>query len=158
MGDKMYNGMGLTAEVKISSYALLSRGEKAWACRIGLDRNTYEIKREFIESRTDNQIKYHGRAEGYKYYDSGSGKDSVSIQYDFPEREGTIVEWTNSGERHLAVVDKASWNGLFELDMLFPGVWDDIKAYLRGVITGEQLKEIRDDHKAYLKRAGIHVQ
>ena len=152
----MFNGMGLTTEVKISSYAVLSKGEKAWACRIGYNPSTYEIKREFIESKTEKQAKYHGQAEGYRYYTDYGNVEEVHIRYDFMEREGMIIEWTNAGQRHLAIVDKASWNGTFELDMLFPGVWDDIKAYLKGTISAKELKEIRDDHKAYMRRIGFN--
>ena len=151
MSISMYSGVGITTQVRISSYAKTDRGEKAWACRIGMDRGTYEIKREFIESRTENQAHYHGQAEGSRHY----GAEDIQIDYDFSEREGTILEWTNSGERHLAIVDKDEWNGVFELDMLFPGVWDDIKSYLRGIINATELKEIRDAHRAYMRRIGF---
>ncbi len=155
-----------TIQVRIGISADRSRGEKAWACRIklhrDLNRGTEEIVREFLDSRTADQIKYHGRsgAEGERSY--SSDRENVRIQYDYLEQTGTILEWMHVGERHLGIADRdGGYNpigdsGVFELDMIEPRVWDDIKDYLRGTISAGKLKYIRDAHEAYMRRIGFN--
>ena len=156
-----------TIQVRIGIIADRSRGEKAWACRIklhrDLNRGTEEIVREFLDSRTEAQIRYHGRsgAEGERtYLDDG---ESIRIQYDYMEQTGTILEWTHAGEKHLGIADRdGGYNpigdsGVFELDMTEPWLWEDIKDYLKGTISAGKLKYIRDAHEAYMRRRGFHV-
>ena len=168
MGEKLMNETIATStiQVRIGIIAYLSRGEKAWACRIklhrDLNRGTEEIQRDFLDSRTPAQIKYHGRsgAEGERSYSSNG--EEIRIQYDYLEQTGTILEWMHSGEKHLGIADRdGGYNpigdsGVFELDMTAPWLWEDVKDYLKGTISAGKLKYIRDAHEAYYRRL-FHV-